>query len=121
MQLSLIALVGLAAFGGKFRADARAIPNDLALSSSSLAVRNIDDLAVEKLKRGVAIPNLVRAPVEGAPEPAPEPATPEPVEPVTPEPVTPEPVTPEPVTPEPVPEPAPEPAPEPGSPDESNC
>ena len=87
MQLSLIALVGLAAFSGKFRADARAIPNELALSPSSLAVRNIDDLAVEKLKRGVAVPNLVRAPVEAVPEPAPapKPATTKPVEPVTPE------------------------------------
>ena len=88
--------------------DARALSNDFALSSPSFTVRNVDALAVEKSKQGLAVPNLARAPLDvGSPEPVtPEIITPDPA---TPEPVTPEPVTPEPVTPDPAssePEPA---------------
>ena len=104
MKFPLITILGLAAFGRTFGADARVILNDFALSSPSLAVRNFEVLAVEKPKRGVAVANLARAPLGvGSPEPVtPEPVTPDPANP-DPESVEPEPVEPEPVKPQPKP------------------
>ncbi|KIN03105.1 hypothetical protein OIDMADRAFT_27565 [Oidiodendron maius Zn] len=123
MRMSFVALIGLAALNGKFGADATAIPNDLALSSSSTAVRSLEAFTIDMRKRAVAVPNLPRAPVDPAPEPepgTPDPGTPDPdpsepgtsdsdtsdpdiSKPDAPDVVTPEPVTPEqPIKPEPV-------------------
>lgn len=89
MRFSLVALVGLAAFGGEFGADARAVPNDLALSSSSIAARHIE--TVEKPKRAVTDHILPRVPGGGGGPVIPKPETPKPV---LPKPVLPKPVTP---------------------------
>lgn len=110
MRFSLIAVVGLAAFSGKFGVVARPISTDLAPSSSTITVRDIE------------APNLPRAPLDGVPEPAPEPVPepetpqpegpPEPVDPIDPEPDT----DPAPVEPATLPEPGPKrPPPSPGS------
>lgn len=81
MRFSLVALVGLAAFTGKFTANAKALPNDLSLSSSFLTVRDSEPFAVEKQKRAVGLSNAPRA-VGGPPAP-PKPVTPKPVTPPT--------------------------------------
>jgi len=102
-SIATVAL-GLAVFGGRFGAYASAIPADLAESPSSLA----RDIAIEKPKRGVAVPVLQRAPAGGAPVPAPRPPAPvpKPNNPAIPKPVNPEPpavpapVVPKPLTPE---------------------
>ncbi|OCK86707.1 uncharacterized protein K441DRAFT_683154 [Cenococcum geophilum 1.58] len=102
-SIATVAL-GLAVFGGRFGAYASAIPADLAESPSSLA----RDIAIEKPKRGVAVPVLQRAPAGGAPVPAPRPPAPvpKPNNPANPKPVNPEPpavpapVVPKPLTPE---------------------
>lgn len=122
MRLSLVALVGLAAFASNVGVDARAIPNGLS-TSFSLSARDHEVFAVDKAKRA---PAPVPAPIDPVvPKPV-SPVVPKPVEPPTgPAPVEnpgnePEPVTPEPVTPPQAPKPpvAPKPpaAPEPAAP-----
>lgn len=77
MRFSLVALAGLAVLTGRYGADARAVPTDLALSSSSLAARNIEAVehlkreeVVEPFKRGVAgriVPRVPGSPTTPGP------------------------------------------------------
>lgn len=84
--------LGLVVLSGQFGADARAVPNNIGLSSSIVATRELKAYVVDKLKREVVTHIVPRVPA------APAPVIPRPL-PVNPRPVNPRPVIPKPPVP----------------------